>query len=121
MLTASHLTRRFESRVAVDDLSFELAPGQIFALLGPNGAGKTTTLRMLAGLISPSSGSVHIDGEAMTAHLDRIIADPAEAASVAQSGLLRIHCRHTCAHRVDELLAIYREVLQPQPVTEVQA
>ena len=61
------------------------------------------------------------DGEAMTAHLDRIIADPAEAASVAQSGLLRIHCRHTCAHRVDELLAIYREVLQPQPVTEVQA
>ena len=66
MLTASHLTRRFDSRVAVEDLSFDLAPGQIFALLGPNGAGKTTTLRMLAGLINPSSGSVHIDGEPMT-------------------------------------------------------
>ena len=72
MLTASHLTRRFESRLAVDDLSFELAPGQIFALLGPNGAGKTTTLRMLAGLISPTSGSVHVDGEPMTAKSSRL-------------------------------------------------
>ena len=61
-LVASHLTRRFESRVAVDDVSFELARGEIFALLGPNGAGKTTTLRMLAGLIMPSSGSVRVDG-----------------------------------------------------------
>ena len=66
MLTASHLTRRFGDRVAVDDLSFELAAGEIFALLGPNGAGKTTTLRMLAGLIAPSAGTVHIDGQPMT-------------------------------------------------------
>ena len=61
-LVASHLTRRFDSRLAVDDVSFELAHGEIFALLGPNGAGKTTTLRMLAGLITPSSGSVRVDG-----------------------------------------------------------
>ena len=61
-LVASHLTRRFDSRVAVDDLSFELARGEIFALLGPNGAGKTTTLRMLAHLIRPTSGSVQVDG-----------------------------------------------------------
>ncbi len=66
MLTASHLTRRFDARIAVDDVSFELAPGEIFALLGPNGAGKTTTLRMLAGLIAPTSGAVQVDGEAMT-------------------------------------------------------
>jgi len=66
MLTASHLTRRFGTRVAVDDLSFELVPGEIFALLGPNGAGKTTTLRMLAGLIEPSSGTVHIGSEALS-------------------------------------------------------
>jgi ABC-2 type transport system ATP-binding protein len=64
-LVASHLTRRFGGRVAVDDVSFELAAGEIFALLGPNGAGKTTTLRMLAGLIEPSSGSVHVDGDAI--------------------------------------------------------
>jgi ABC-2 type transport system ATP-binding protein len=50
----------------VDDVSFEVAPGEIFALLGPNGAGKTTTLRMLAGLIEPSSGQVVVAGEPMT-------------------------------------------------------
>lgn len=61
-LVASHLTRRFDARIAVDDVSFELAAGEIFALLGPNGAGKTTTLRMLAGLITPSSGTVRVNG-----------------------------------------------------------
>jgi len=61
-LVAAHLTRRFDARVAVDDVSLELAPGEIFALLGPNGAGKTTTLRMLAGLIKPSSGTVDVRG-----------------------------------------------------------
>ena len=66
MLSASHLTRRFGTRVAVDDLSIDLKSGEIFALLGPNGAGKTTTLRLLAGLIAPSSGSVQVNGEAMT-------------------------------------------------------
>ena len=72
MLIAAHLTRRFDSRVAVDDVSFELAPGEIFALLGPNGAGKTTTLRMLAGLIAPSSGTVHVGGELMTANASHL-------------------------------------------------
>jgi ABC-2 type transport system ATP-binding protein len=66
MLSAVHLTRRFGERVAVEDVSFDLAAGEIFALLGPNGAGKTTTLRMLAGLIEPTSGSVAIDGDSLT-------------------------------------------------------
>lgn len=61
MLHASHLTRRFGSRVAVDDVSFDLPAGEVFALLGPNGAGKTTTLRMLAGLIAPTAGEVRVD------------------------------------------------------------
>jgi ABC-2 type transport system ATP-binding protein len=65
-LTAQHLTRRFGERVAVEDVSFEFEAGEIFALLGPNGAGKTTTLRMLAGLISPTSGFVQIDQQLMT-------------------------------------------------------
>src|SRR5688500_16154578 len=63
MLTASHLTRRFGDRAAVEDLSFSLAPGEIFGLLGPNGGGKTTTLRMLAGLIAPTEGYVELDGQ----------------------------------------------------------
>jgi ABC-2 type transport system ATP-binding protein len=65
-LTASHLTRRFDTRLAVDDVSFELSPGEIVALLGPNGAGKTTTLRMLGGLIHPTSGSVLLDQQTVT-------------------------------------------------------
>ena len=66
MLIASHLTRRFGNRIAVEDVSFDLERGEIFALLGPNGAGKTTTLRMLAGLIGPTSGSIRVDGEEMS-------------------------------------------------------
>jgi ABC-2 type transport system ATP-binding protein len=66
MLTASRLSRRFGDRIALDDVSFTLEAGEIFALLGPNGAGKTTTLRILAGLIAPSSGSVQVDGEPMS-------------------------------------------------------
>jgi ABC-2 type transport system ATP-binding protein len=65
-LTAHHLTRHFGSRVAVDDVSFSLVPGEVFALLGPNGAGKTTTLRMLAGLIEPTSGHVTIGTDALS-------------------------------------------------------
>jgi ABC-2 type transport system ATP-binding protein len=74
VLSASHLTRRFGDRIAVADVSFELAPGEIFALLGPNGAGKTTTLRMLAALITPTTGEVRIGGQTVTrrtAHLLR--------------------------------------------------
>jgi ABC-2 type transport system ATP-binding protein len=66
MLRAADITRRFGSRLALDQVSLQLSAGEIFALLGPNGAGKTTTLRILAGLIEPTSGSVHVDGEAMT-------------------------------------------------------
>jgi len=62
VLSAVHITRRFGRRVAVEDASFEIARGEIFALLGPNGAGKTTTLRMLAGLIEPSAGEVQLSG-----------------------------------------------------------
>jgi ABC-2 type transport system ATP-binding protein len=64
-LTASHLSRRFGDRLALEDVSFTLERGEIFALLGPNGAGKTTTLRILAGLIAATSGSVEIDGQPM--------------------------------------------------------
>jgi ABC-2 type transport system ATP-binding protein len=66
MITAQHLTRRFGARAVVADVSFDVSKSEIVALLGPNGAGKTTTLRMLAGLIAPTSGSVIIDGVSLT-------------------------------------------------------
>ena len=62
MITVEHLTRRFGELVAVDDISFEVAAGEIFAFLGPNGAGKTTTIRMLTTLLAPTSGRIAIDG-----------------------------------------------------------
>ena len=57
-----HLTKRFGPTLAVDDLSFEVAPGTVCGFLGPNGAGKTTTLRMLLGLVKPTSGQALIRG-----------------------------------------------------------
>jgi ABC-2 type transport system ATP-binding protein len=63
MLQADSLTKTFGPRTAVERLSFDVRAGEIFALVGPNGAGKTTTLRILAGLISPSSGSVRFRGQ----------------------------------------------------------
>ena len=61
-LTVEHLRRVYGSFTAVDDLSFEVASGEIVGLIGPNGAGKTTTLRSLAGILRPTSGRIQIDG-----------------------------------------------------------
>jgi ABC-2 type transport system ATP-binding protein len=56
------LTRRFAGLVAVDNLSFDVAPGELFGIMGPDGAGKTTTLRMLSGILRPSSGDAVVAG-----------------------------------------------------------
>jgi ABC-2 type transport system ATP-binding protein len=56
------LTRRFGADVAVDALTFDVAPGELFGLVGPDGAGKTTTLRMLAGVLPPSAGDALVAG-----------------------------------------------------------
>src|SRR5438067_10226094 len=61
-LVAESLTKVIGARTIVDNVSFELRPGEVFGFLGPNGAGKTTTIRMLVGLIRPTSGRVTICG-----------------------------------------------------------
>jgi sodium transport system ATP-binding protein len=61
-VTVEHLTKRFGTALAVDDLSFSVAPGEIYGLLGPNGAGKTTTLRVLAAILLPTSGRAELAG-----------------------------------------------------------
>ena len=62
MIHTESLSRRFAERTAVDRLSFDVREGEIVGLLGPNGAGKTTTIRMLAGMIAPSSGTARVGG-----------------------------------------------------------
>ena len=56
------LTRRFGELAAVQDVNLRVAQGQFFGFLGPNGAGKSTTIKMLTGLLAPTSGSMHILG-----------------------------------------------------------
>lgn len=62
MIAVQGLTKLYGSLVAVDDLSFSVAPGEVLGLVGPNGAGKTTTLRSLVGIIRPTRGSIRIGG-----------------------------------------------------------
>jgi len=66
-LVTRALGRDFGSRVAVRDVSLDLHAGEVLALLGPNGAGKTTIMRMLAGLLAPTRGSIEFDGERLEA------------------------------------------------------
>jgi ABC-2 type transport system ATP-binding protein len=62
MVSVSHLIKRYGSHLAVDDLSFEVGKGEVVGFLGPNGAGKSTTLRILAGFLGMTSGSVKVAG-----------------------------------------------------------
>jgi ABC-2 type transport system ATP-binding protein len=62
MIKTQGLTKRYGDKIAVDDIGFNVAPGEVLGFLGPNGAGKTTTMRMIAGFITPSSGSASVCG-----------------------------------------------------------
>ena len=62
MIRVQHLVKKFGDFTAVDNISYEVARGEIFAFLGPNGAGKTTTIKMLTTLLAPTSGTLEIDG-----------------------------------------------------------
>ena len=80
-IAAAHLTKRFESTAAIDDVSFDVAPGEFVTLVGPSGCGKSTTLRIVAGLVRATSGTVRVDGEDVRAPIRR-------AAMVFQSPVL---------------------------------
>src|SRR3989442_9752639 len=66
------LSKRFGDFTAVSDLSIEVMPGSIFAFLGANGSGKSTTIRMLIGLLTPSAGTIEVDGIDVIRHARRV-------------------------------------------------
>ncbi|MHB1376029.1 MAG: ABC transporter ATP-binding protein [Candidatus Humimicrobiaceae bacterium] len=72
IISVKNLVKKFAELTAVDNISFDVAEGEIFGFLGPNGAGKTTTIRMLTTLISPSSGEILINGMTIKKDADHI-------------------------------------------------
>src|SRR5919202_1977081 len=80
-LEVERLRKAFDTDIAVDDVSFGVERGQILTLLGPSGCGKTTTLRCIAGLETPTAGSIHLDGETVTSvEAERVM--PAERRNI---------------------------------------
>ena len=65
MLVIDHLTKTFGDKIAVDDLSLHIAPGEIYGFIGHNGAGKTTTIKACCGILKPDSGSIRIAGKSV--------------------------------------------------------
>jgi ABC-2 type transport system ATP-binding protein len=73
ILEVKSLKKRFGDSIAVDDISFDIQPGEILGLLGPNGAGKTTTIQMLLGLVTPTAGSIRMFGLDLATHREQIL------------------------------------------------
>lgn len=71
-LKVQKLSKKYTEVLAADEIEFEVEKGEIFALIGPNGAGKTTTIRMIATLITPTSGDAFVDGKSVTKEPDKV-------------------------------------------------
>ncbi|WP_310604774.1 ABC transporter ATP-binding protein [Anaerosporobacter sp.] len=68
LIDCKNVQKKYLSKIAVDDISLEIEKGRVYALLGPNGSGKTTWMKMVAGLIKPTSGSILFEGEPIGVH-----------------------------------------------------
>jgi len=128
-LVASHLTKVIGDRTIVDEVSFELRPGEVFGFLGPNGAGKTTTIRMLVGLIRPTQGTVTVCGYDLRHQFEQamrcigcIVENPdlyrfmsgrenlehfARMLGVAATEIERVAALVNLAHRLDQRVGTY--------------
>ena len=128
-LVASHLSKVIGDRTIVDDVSFDLRPGEVFGFLGPNGAGKTTTIRMLVGLIKPTKGTVMVCGYDLRRNFEKalrcigcIVENPdlyrfmtgrenlehfARMLSVPRAEIERVAELVNLAHRLDQRVGTY--------------
>jgi ABC-2 type transport system ATP-binding protein len=118
-LRVDGLSRRFGTRVALDGVSFEVAPGELFGLLGPNGAGKTTAFRLLAGLLPAHAGTLALDGRTVSsddtayrARLGVVFQEPSLDLKLTARENLRLGAalygvpRALATRRIDEALAL---------------
>ena len=113
MIKVSGITKKYGSRIAVDDMTFEVAAGRVTGFVGPNGAGKSTTMRIMAGLTRPDVGEVRYAGIKYTDLLNpaRVVGTVLDARSMHPGRTARNHLRATAAmsgipkYRVDEVLA----------------
>src|ERR1700739_191776 len=126
-IATENLTRRFGDLVAVQDVNLRVAPGQFFGFLGPNGAGKSTTIKMLTGLLAPTSGRIQILGRDFAEHrveVKRQIGVVPEglalfgrltgAEYLTFVGRMYGLDRDTCARRATELLDFLQLAEQPR-------
>ena len=112
MITVSHLTKRYGDRLAVSDMTFDVAPGRVTGFVGPNGAGKSTTMRMMVGLTRPDHGDVRYHGVSYTRmqHPTRVVGSVLDAGAMHPGRTAREHLRAMAAlssiavRRVDEVL-----------------
>jgi ABC-2 type transport system ATP-binding protein len=112
MITVSGLTKHYGDRIAVNEMSFDVAAGRVTGFVGPNGAGKSTTMRMMVGLTRPDHGDVRYHGVPYTRLLRpaRIVGSVLDARCMHPGRTARNHLRATAAlsaipaHRIDEVL-----------------
>lgn len=121
IITTQQLTRHFDETVAVDELTLDVYPGEIFGFLGHNGAGKTTTIRLLNGVLTPSHGTARVldlvpvaDGPILRRHTGVLTETPSLDERLAGRENLTIYAdlygvpRARVAARVNELLAFFQ-------------
>jgi ABC-2 type transport system ATP-binding protein len=120
MLQIQNLTKKFGNKIALNNVSLEVKPGEVFCLIGPNGAGKSTLVKSVAGLLQPSSGQVHVGGfdsvnnpEKTKALLGYIPDEPTVWSAITGEEFLQIVGAlyginpEECAERISKLLSLF--------------
>ena len=120
MIRVENLVKKYGDFTAVNDISFEVDQGEVFAFLGPNGAGKTTTIKMLTTLLKPTSGTVEVDGldPSISHHEVRkrfgiVFQDPSLDDELTAYENLELHCilykvaRKARKERIEKLLGLF--------------
>ena len=119
IISVKNVTKKFKEVVAVDDISFDVNPGEIFAFLGPNGAGKSTTIKMLTTLLKPTGGSLFLSGHDVNKEQDAarkvfgiVFQDPSLDDELTAFENMQLHAvlygldRKTMNQRTEELLQL---------------